>query len=122
MPEVSGQIRHWWGLLISQGPLGDLSLSDWQLLIHPIHPELSSVFTYEVGFWRKRRPVCALMGWLKESIGRQPWEKANKIAAMQLATFPSKNRLSRQHSQQNETFCRIANMRLRQYSSFGVGS
>jgi hypothetical protein len=59
--------------LISQGPFGDLSLSDRQLLIHPIHPELSSVFTYEVGFWRKRRLVYALMGRLKESIRRQPY-------------------------------------------------
>ena len=49
------------------------SLSDWQLLIHPIHPELSSVFACEVGFWRKRRLFCALMGRLKESNGHQPY-------------------------------------------------
>jgi hypothetical protein len=37
-------------------------LSDWQLLIHPINPILSSVFTSEVWFWRKKWLVCALIG------------------------------------------------------------
>src|ERR1700693_3779641 len=32
--------------------------------------------------------------------------EANTIVAMQLTTFPSKNRLSRQHTRQNDPFCR----------------
>jgi hypothetical protein len=59
--------------LISQGPFGDLSLSDWQLLIPSDTPRAFFCLTYEVGFWRKRRLVYALRGRLKESIRRQPY-------------------------------------------------
>jgi hypothetical protein len=32
----------------------------------------------------------------------KPWGKANTMVAMQLTTFPSKNRLSRRHTRQND--------------------
>jgi alkylhydroperoxidase family enzyme len=38
----------------------------------------------------------------------KPWSKANKIAAMQLTTFPSKTACFGDNSRQNDPFCRYA--------------